>query len=295
VAGTSNFFGHDVSSEELETVRYVVKEFPGLSREELARTVCELLDWSRATGRLKARECREYLERLEARGVVRLPAKRVGRRVGSRTAVPVTARGDAQAEVSGRVGDIAPLEIAQVGTAEERLLLRELIGRHHYLGYAVPYGARMQYLVYARGAGRQVVACAQFSSAAWRMACRDAWIGWDDARRARQLRLVVANSRLLILPWIRVKNLCSTILSQLARRIGGDWEAAYGIRPVLLETLVDPTRFDGTGYRAANWIVIGTTSGRGRNDHAHGGRHGTPKRVLVYPLIRDAVQQLRGC
>jgi hypothetical protein len=261
----------------------------------LASTICELLGWTRANGRLKGRECRQFLEQLEAAGVVKLPAKRIGRPVGARTAVPVTARGDLQAPVMGTVRDIAPLEIAPVATAEERLLFRELVGRHHYLGHAVPFGAHLRYLVYGSRPQYQVVACAQFSSAAWRMACRDAWIGWDDATRARQLPLVVNNSRLLLLPWIHVKNLASAILSRLARRIAADWREAYGVTPVLLETLVDPARFDGTCYRGANWITVGMTTGRGRNDRTRGRTRRAPKRVLVYPLVRDAVRQLRGC
>ena len=289
-----NFVGHRVTPDELGLIRSVVHQFAGLSREELAATVCELLGWVRPSGRLKARECREFLERLEAAGVVMLPAKRIGRPAGARTAVPVTPRGDAQAPVTGTVADIAPLRIACVTTEAERLLFRELVGRHHYLGCAVPFGAHLRYLVYASRPRAQVVACAQFSSAAWRMACRDAWIGWDEATRARRLPWVVNNSRWLILPWVRVQNLASTILAQLARRIGPDWQAAYGVTPVLLETVVDPARFAGTCYRAANWLVVGTTAGLGRNERTPRRWPRAPKRVLLYPLGRDAVQQLRG-
>jgi uncharacterized protein DUF4338 len=291
--GAWNFVGRDVGPEELDLIRSVVGQFAELSREELASTVCELLGWTRATGRLKARECREWLERLETAGVITLPPKRVGRPVGTVTQVPVTARGDAQSVVTGTVRDIAPIVIKRVTTGDERRLFRELVGRHHYLGHAVPFGAHLRYLVYASGPQRQVVACVQFSSPAWRMACRDVWIGWDDRTRARHLPRVVNNSRLLILPWVRVKNLASTILARMARQLVTDWRAAYGVAPVLLETLVDPTRFDGASYRAANWIVVGTTSGRGRNDRDRRAVR-APKRVLLYPLVRDAAQQLRG-
>ncbi len=289
-----NFVGHHVGFAELDLIKTVVGEYGGLSREELAATVCELLGWTRATGRLKGRECREFLERLEAAGVVRLPAKRIGRPVGARTAVPVTVRGAVQTPVTGTVRDLAPLRIVRVTTPDERLLFRELVGRHHYLGHAVPFGAHVRYLVSASRPQPQVVACAQFSSAAWRMASRDAWIGWDDATRARQLPRVVNNSRFLILPWVRVQNLASTILSHLARRLAADWRATYEVTPVLLETLIDPARFDGASYRAANWIVVGTTSGRGRNDRAPRRTARVPKRVLIYPLVGDAARQLRG-
>jgi hypothetical protein len=252
-----------------------------------------LLGWTRATGRLKARECREWLERLETAGVITLPPKRVGRPVGTVTQVPVTPWGEGQPAVTGTVRDIAPIGIARVVTPSERRLFRELVGRHHYLGHAVPFGAHLRYLVYASQPPQQVIACVQFSSPAWRMAARDAWIGWDDRTRARHLPRVVNNSRLLILPWVRVKNLASTILSRTARVLVADWRAAYAVSPVLLETLVDPTRFDGASYRAANWIVVGTTSGRGRSDR-HRRALRAPKRVLLYPLVRDAAQQLRG-
>jgi hypothetical protein len=197
---TWNFVGHQVGSQELDVIRSVVGECAGLSRDELAATVCELLGWTRATGRLKGRECRDLLERLQAAGVITLPAKRRGRPVGAHTTVPVTARSEVQAVVTGTVRDVAPIVIARVTTADDRLLFRELVGRHHYLGHAVPYGAHLRYLIYATRPQRQVVACVQFSSPAWRMAPRDAWIGWDDATRLRHLPHVVNNSRFLIPP-----------------------------------------------------------------------------------------------
>jgi hypothetical protein len=291
--GAWRFVGHTVGPEELALIRSVVGQFAELSREELASTVCELLDWTRASGRLKARECREFLERLHMAGVIALPPKRVGRPGGTVTQVPVTARGEAQSVVTGTVRDVAPVVIERVTTSDERRLFRELVGRYHYLGHTVPFGAQLRYLVYGACPQRQVLGCVQFSSPAWRMAARDAWIGWDDPTRVRHLPQVVNNSRLLILPWVRVKNLASTILSRTARALVPDWRAAYGVTPVLLETLVDPTRYDGTSYRAANWIVVGTTSGRGRGDRDRRAVR-APKRVLLYPLAHDAAQQLRG-
>ncbi|MGH2943377.1 MAG: Druantia anti-phage system protein DruA [Solirubrobacteraceae bacterium] len=291
--GTWDFVGQPVRQEDLDLIRSVLGDFAGLSREELAATVCEWLGWTRATGRLKARECREWLERLETARLITLPPKRVGRPLGSRTQVPVTGRGEAQPVLTGTVRDVAPIAIERVTTADQRRLFRELVGRYHYLGHAVPFGGQLRYLVYASTPQRQVVGCVQFSSPAWRMAARDRWIGWDDRTRARQLPHIVNNSRLLILPWVRVKNLASTILSQTARAVRVDWRQVYGVTPVLLETLVDPARFDGASYRAANWIVVGTTSGRGRDDRDRRAVR-VPKRVLLYPLVRDAAQQLRG-
>ncbi|HTE84822.1 MAG TPA: Druantia anti-phage system protein DruA [Dehalococcoidia bacterium] len=290
---TWNFVGHTVRTDELDLIRSIVDEFSGLSRVELASTVCELLGWTRATGRLKARECRDLLERLEAAEAIRLPAKRVGRPAGAHTRVPVTKRGDVPALVTGTVHDLAPIAIERVTTTDDRLLFRELVGRHHYLGHATPFGAHLRYLIYAARPERQVVACMQFSSAAWRLTPRDAWIGWDEATRVRHLPQVINNSRFLVLPWISAYNLASTILSRVARQVVPDWATMYGVTPVLLETLVDPRRFDGASYRAANWRVVGTTTGRGRNDR-HRRVVRVPKRVLIYPLVPDTAERLRG-
>ena len=291
--GTWRCAGRAVSSQDLNLIRSVIGDYAQLSREELSATVCELLGWTRPTGRLKARECREFLERLAVAGVIALPPKRVGRPGGTGTRVPVTRRGDAQAVVTGTVRDVAPIVIERVTTGDQRHLFRELVGRSHYLGHAVPFGAHLRYLVYGSRPERQVIGCVQFSSPAWRMAARDAWIGWDDPTRVRHLPQVVNNSRLLILPWVRVKNLASTILARTARALLADWRATYGVTPVLLETLIDPARFDGASYRAANWIVVGTTTGRGRGDHDRRAAR-VPKRVLLYPLVRAAAAQLRG-
>jgi hypothetical protein len=286
------FLGHRLQPDELRLIQAVVADCTGLSRGELAATICELLAWTRPTGRVKDRECRTLLEALAAAGVINLPAKQTGRPLGARTAVPQTIHHETMPRLTGTVRDIAPVTLERVRTPEARRLFRELVGRYHYLGYAVPYGAHLQYLVYAAQPACAVVGCVQCTSAAWRLGARDAWIGWDDATRARQLPRLVNNSRLLIAPWVQVRNLASTILSQLTRGLAADWQAAYGVMPLLLETLVDPTRFAGTGYRAANWIPVGLTTGRGRTGRRRPTR--SAKRVFVYPLVRDAVAQLRG-
>jgi hypothetical protein len=287
------FVGHDVSSQALDLVRTIISDYPTLSREELAATVCELLEWKRPTGRLKARECREWLERLSAAGMIALPPKRAGRPGGTGTSIPRTARGEAQPVVSGTVRDIAPILIERVTTPDQRGLFRELVGRYHYLGHTVPFGASLRYLVVASQPERQVVGCVQFSSAAWRMAARDRWIGWDEETRRRILPHVVANSRFLVLPWVHVANLASHVLALAARQVVEDWRQRHGVEPWLAETLVDPARLHGGCYRAANWLPVGTTAGRGRMDRAHA-RHGVePKTIFVYPLVRDARERLR--
>ena len=218
---TTRFSGRAVSAQDVTLIRQVVRDCPGLSRMELARTVCELLRWRRPNGRLKARECREFLERLDAAGALVLPDKRRGRATGSVTRVPRTAAGEPGRPLGGTVRDIEPLAVELVREPAERLLFRELVGRYHYLGHKVPFGAHLRYLVYASRPARAVVGCLQFSSPAWRMAARDRWIGWDDAARARNLQRVVNNSRFLVLPWVAVRNLASAVLGARPRADGG--------------------------------------------------------------------------
>lgn len=284
--------GRAVGPAELTLIREVVASCAGLSRRELAHTVCELLGWRRPQGTLKGREAREFLEGLATRGLLTLPAKRPGRPVGARTGVPVTARGEPGAPLTGPVGTLGPVTLEVVQTPAQHALFRELVGRYHYQGHAVPFGASLRYLV-GVGGPRQIVGCLQFSSPAWRLAVRDRWIGWDDATRRRNLQRVVHNSRFLLLPWVRVPHLASKVLAQAVRRLPADWAARYAVEPLLAETLVDRGRA-GTCYRAANWRVLGETAGRGRQDRAHA-RHGAaPKTVLVYPLVADAAARLRA-
>jgi hypothetical protein len=289
----THYSGREFTAKELALVREVVESCSGLSRTELARTICELVGWKRPAGGLKAQECREFLERLEAAGALALPQKEQRRPFGSRTRVPVTERGERGRDLVGEVGDLGPIELEAVETQDQRLLFRELVGRHHYLGHAVPFGAHLRYLVFASRPERAVVGCLQFSSPAWRMAVRDAWIGWDDATRERNLQRVVNNSRFLILPWVRVRNLASSVLSLATRRLHVDWPRRYAVEALLVETLVDTSRYRGHCYLAANWICLGQTTGRGRMDREHL-RHGQAvKTVWVYPLERDAAQLLR--
>jgi Domain of unknown function (DUF4338) len=288
-----HFLGRQVTGEDLRLIQEIVASCGSLSRMELARTVCELLGWRRRSASLKARECREFLEKLDTRGLLVLPDKRAGRPVGSRTEVPVTERGNPGAVVAGTAHDVGRLELELVRTNEARRLFRELVGRYHYLGHAVPFGAHLRYLIFGHLPERTVLGCIQFSSAAWRITVRDEWIGWGEKARVRNLVHVVNNSRFLVLPWIMVKNLASRILSEAVRRMAVDWKRSYRVEPLLVETLVDPRRYRGTCYRAANWMDLGLTSGLGRMDRRRSGEEAAPKTVLVYPLAHDAAHQLR--
>ena len=223
-----------------------------------------------------------------------LPWLRNGRPWGSKTSVPKSAGGEPGEELIGSVRDVAPVQLSLVRTEGDRLLWRELVGRYHYLGHKVPFGAQLRYLIRVSQPHEVVVGCVQLSSPAWKVAPRDTWIGWDDENRERNLQLIVNNLRFLILPWVKVKNLASHVLSKLAKELIPQWQEAYGISPVLMETFVDSRRFRGTCYKASGWAQLGMTPGRGRMDR-HKERIGAdPMEIFVRPLVKDARQHLRG-
>ena len=285
------FCGRLFSSQELEWMREMARDYAGLGVTEIARTVCELLEWKRANGRLKDQECRQLLERLRDQGWLTLPPVRNSGPRGPRH-IQLSEASAAQATLEGSAGEFAPLELRVVESRSDSQLWTELIERYHYLAYRVPVGANLRYIVRSRRSGEQVLACLLWSSPAWKMAPRDQWIGWNQEQRAQNLQWVVNNSRYLILPWVRVQGLASKILGQCARQLPGDWELRYGYRPLLLETLVDARRFRGTCYRAANWMHIGQTQGRGRMDSKHRAQGLAPKDIYLYPLRRNVQQQL---
>ncbi len=292
------FAGREFSSADWELICRITSDFAGLGITEIARTACELLEWKRPSGGLKNLECRRLIEHLAGQGLLRLPERR-GRGAPGPRRVARTARGEPPAQICGSAGEFAPwrLEVVRGGQADHsgnHALFKELLDRHHYLGYRVPFGASLRYLVRSERAPENVLACLLWSSPAWKMAARDQWIGWNDDERTRHLQLIVNNSRFLILPWVRVKGLASKILAACARQLPADWEKLYGYRPLLLETLVDGERFRGTCYRAANWINLGQTTGRGRMDRAHAAHGEAVKDVYVYPLCRHVAERLRS-
>ena len=275
-----SFCGRVLTASELNLVRQIIADFPHLSQAELAHTVCELLEWRRPNGKLKSPECVEWLQKWQGHdGLPALPALRVTKPRGAHR-FQADPQSDPHLPLRGRLSDYQPLRLHLLEDLAGRRLFQQYIQRYHPLGYRVPYGAQLRYLV--RTASEDVLACLLFTSAAWRMAPRDAWIGWSDPARRANLPLLVNNGRFLILPWIEVPHLASHILALAARRLPSDWLAAYGVRPLLLETLVDRP-YTGTCYRAANWIRVGQTQGRGRMDRTHQAQ-GTCKDILLYPL-----------
>ena len=282
------FAGRTFGVHELELMRQISRDYAGLGLTEIARTVCELLDWKRPSGGLKNHECRLLLERLRDNGYLRLPAARALGPRGARK-VELSEASKQAAQLAGSAGAYEPLRLIQVGPgSNDSSLWREYVERYHYLGYRAPVGAQLRYLVRTGSPARggEVLACLGWTSPAWKMAARDTWIGWTAAQRERNLQYIVNNSRFLILPWVQVKGLASKILAHCARKSPRDCECLYGYRPLLLETLVDAERFNGTCYRAANWIHAGQTKGRGRMDASH--LSAAPiKNIFLYPLCRN--------
>ena len=292
-SGLPDFCGRRVSWRDLELVREVVS-CCGFSRHELANTVCELLGWKRANRKLKAIECVGWLEELERLGWIQLPVARQAGSHAPRSRVELTVQSQPPPLIRGSVREVAPVTLKRVESSQELALWKELMARHHYLGFRVPFGASLRYLIQISPAeGQTVAGCLQFSSPAWRLEARDCWIGWTDAMRTKRLQRIVSNSRFLIVPSVQVKGLASHVLSLASRHLREDWYQSYRVRPVLLETFVEQERYRGTCYRAANWICLGQTRGRGRMDRDHQNREPV-KTIWVYPLDKRFRQILRG-
>jgi hypothetical protein len=291
-----SFCGHQLSTEEIKLVRDLIHDFPGLSLTELSRTICELLDWRRPTGALKDHECYIFLQRLKDRGLLSsLPALRGTSARGPRT-VSLNHESDPQSAVAGSIAEYAPLEFDLISDGAGRALFKQYIQRYHYLGYRVPFGAQLRYFVRSQRFPERILACLLFTSAAWKLAPRDRWIGWNDQARILNLARIVCNSRFLIFPWVDVSGLASKILSMASRQLPEDWFSVYQVSPLLLESFVDPERFSGTSYRAANWIHVGTTQGRGRMDR-YGNVQRHVKEIFLYPLhprARELLCRLPG-
>ncbi len=279
----TTFSGRRFTRKQLARVQETVARFATLSRTELARTLCEHLSWRTPNGKDKIQSCLTLLEALEAHGVVTLPAKQV--RTAPQRRI-LTFDNPPDPPIDDTLSALAPIRLAAVRAGEDRELWKAYLQTYHYLGYRQPVGAHLGYFILSEPR-HQRLGCLLFSaSAAWALAPRDQWIGWQDTHRKKLLHLVLSNDRFLIFPWIHVPNLASHALSLATKQIGDDWVQAYGYRPVLIETFVDPTRFAGTCYRAANWQFLGHTQGRGRLEPAHECRT-SKKDIFVYPLQSD--------
>ena len=273
--------GRCVSWQELTQIRTWLSEQPSWHRTRLSRELCALWDWRNEAGQLKDMACRTLLLKLQARGLIELPARQRAPVNGSRNRHPVDlAHDNTLLEVS--LPSLQPLRVEPVcsGSSQARLF-QFLLHRYHYLSHHNCVGENLKYLIFDRH-GRPL-ACLLFGSAAWKCSSRDRFIGWDDGLRQKGLRFLTNNTRFLILPWVRVAHLASHTLSLITHRLSRDWQEKYAHPIHLVETFVESQRFAGTCYRAAGWIPVGHTTGRGRNSPSQIPQ-GPTKAVLLQPL-----------
>ncbi len=270
-------------------MRGLLRSHPDWNRTRLSRELCARWNWHNAQGRPKDMAARTLLLKLERAGYVRLPARRGPSPNGQRNR-QVTPVAPPSEPIRGRLRDLQPLHLSVVAPGSEHArLFHGLLAHEHYLGHRNTVGENLRYLVRDRH-GRPV-ACALFGSAAWKCADRDAFLGWNRVTRERNLQRLTNNTRFLIPAWVQVPHLASHVLGLIARRIRADWQAKYGHPIHALETFVDRSRFKGTCYRAANWLRLGETRGRTRNDRAHRIRTAA-KDVYLYPLVADWRREL---
>lgn len=281
VQGGFEFFPSDLTY--LHTLQ---QRFPRLSRTELAGTLCEHLNWLTLSGQPKITACFRLFARLEETGAICLPKKQEEKsHPGPRPEKPprVTPRTRPGSPVERPLAELEPVQLRLATDPEDQALWNEYVARYHYLGYKKPFGYVQRYFIEA---GPHRLGCLLLSGPAKALTARERWIGWSDRQRLKNLPWVLNNSRFLLFPWVRVANLASHVLGQLARRVADDWERCWGYRPVLLETFVDPVHFHGGCYRAAGWALLGRTTGAGL---VRPGKQyqTTPKLILAKPLQKN--------
>ena len=275
------FCGRDFSSDDLELIRTIIAADDSPNRAEISRQVCRVLGWIRPHGRLKDMSCRVALLRMHRSGLIALPPPKKGNGNGQR-GKKITMRSNPDFPVTQNAGQIQQLHLQVVTGKNQSSLWNEYVQRYHYLGYQPLPGAQIRYFIRS---AEQILGALGFGAAAWKTSPRDQWIGWCHKHRTKKLHLIVNNARFLVLPWVTSRNLASKILAMAAARLPDDWQTTYGYRPVLMETFVEKERFAGTCYKAANWIYLGDTKGRGKLDVCH--KHRLPvKAIFVYPLDR---------
>ena len=254
----------------------------------MSKKLCQAWNWVQANGALRDMLCRGMMLMLHRRGLIELPpVRRVVRNpMVERSARPVVSVDEAPLAMS--LAELGPLEVRQVRRTPEEALFNSLLAQHHYLGYTQPVGEHLKYLVLAQG---RPVACVAWSSPPRHLGSRDRHIGWDKAARLANIRLVAYNTRLLILPWVTVPHLASHILGRMGRTLSADWQRVYAHPIYFVETFIDPQRFAGTCYRAANWTVLGPTTGRGKDAPTRQANRSI-KQVLGYALVKDFRQRL---
>jgi len=282
---STTFAEHRFTRKQLSGIQQTVNTFTDLSYRELGNTVCEHLNWHTPGGALRIQTCLNALEEMQAAGLFTLPPKAQQAKSIQKKRL-WSEQTCQQPEINGSLEQFTSITLQKVTQKEDIALWNELIDRYHTLGYRKPIGTHLRYFIVAQTetGEKQRLGCLIFSFPVWSLACRDQWIGWNEGERKQRLKLILNNNRFLILPWVTIKNLASKVLSLSARQVADDWMDQHGFRPVLLETFVDPEKYSGTCYQAANWQRIGKTQGKKGSDRCEAV---SPKEVYVYPLVSD--------
>jgi len=275
--------GRVATTEHVKFIKRLIAENPNDSRRALSKRLCEAWNWVQPNGALRDMVCRGFLLRLESAGHIKLPLRKCNPNnpLANRQQPPKVDVDETPLLTT--LSSIEPLEIRQVRRSSFEEVFNSLMARHHYLGYCHPVGEHLKYIVFSEG---RPLACFSWSSAPRHIGCRDQFIGWSADSRKKNLRFIVYNSRFLILPWVRIGSLASHLLGRIARVVSTDWQRVYNHSVYFLETFVDTQRFKGTCYQAANWIYLGETTGRGKNDQTHKPNRSI-KAVWGYPLSKD--------
>lgn len=284
---TLTFGGRRFRKFQIAEIQKTVQAFSALSRRELAHTICEHMEWVTPRGTDRIQACLNALEEMEHCGLFQLPAKVSREKKAQQRVIQYTERTEVPSSIDCALTELMPISLQIVSDKEQIEEWNEFVDRYHYLGYKRPIGSNLRYYVIDRH-GRKL-GCLLFSFASTTLLCRDEWIGWTEQHRQKHLNLVINNNRFLIFPWVTVEHLASKALSYAVRQVGDDWETTHGYKPVLVETFVDPSKYKGTCYKAANWQYIGMTTGRLSSKHPD---HAAPKEIYIYPLDPDARETL---
>ena len=283
ISSMKRFNRPEITDEKVAFIQRLIEENPNMGRSKLSVVLCEMWDWRGSSGQLKDMSCRDLLLSLEKAGKIVLPKlQRTPRSVGDHREIKHMAHDETP--IAGSLKDLRPLRVEIVSSKDKLVEFKSYIDQYHYLKFDRYIGEHMAYMVYSRDGAP--LSCLLFGSAAWSCRERDIYIGWGKEQRRHNLNMITNNVRFLLYPWVTVPYLASHILSLIAKRISADWEQKYGHPLYLLETFVEIPRFRGTCYRAANWISVGSTTGRGRD----GGHHNAilpMKYIYLYPLDAD--------
>ena len=283
--------GRVIRAEDIAFIRRLIREHPGASRRALSAQLCEAWQWKQSNGALRDMVCRGLLLTLHRAGEIELPPVRYTPPNPLLKRQPPVAMLVDTTPIQGRLSQLQPIEFQPVRRTGDEALFNSLMEQHHYLGYERGVGEHVKYLAWGQG---RPIACLAWSSAPRHLGSRDRYIGWSAEARRRNLRFLAYNTRFLILPWVVTPHLASHLLARMTKRLSEDWQRLYQHPIYFVETFVDRTRFRGTCYRAANWIVLGETTGRGKDDHTNRPNRSI-KEVLGYPLtprFRELLQEV---